>query len=95
MSIFRRTPKTEPSPDWRLDITPGWRQDSDQIIDGVRVTIDKPCWTWNIIREDLRSYGASWLRDMGAADTQEEALAIGLEKMKKAQRNHSAKTKLG
>lgn len=88
MGVFRRAPRVVPPPDWRLSITPGLMQHDEKIIDGVRVTFDKPCWTWNIIREDLRAYGASWMRDMGVADTKEEALEIGLKKMKQAQKTN-------
>lgn len=95
MRLFGHASKVEAPPDWRLSITPGLREEPEQTIDGVRVVFDKVCWTWNIIREDLRGQGGSWWWDSGIADTREEALEIGLKKMKKAQRNHSAKTKLG
>jgi hypothetical protein len=94
MKLFDRTPKAEPLPDWRLSISPGIATHNERIIDGIRVTFDKTCWTWTLIREDLRGQGAGWLWDMGSADTEDEALELGMEQVKRAQSKHSAMTKL-
>jgi len=85
MKLFGRKKAEAMLPDWHLSITPGIVVAEERIIDGVRVSVDKTGWTWNVIREDLRGKGASWWWDSGFANTKDEALEIGLKKMKKAQ----------
>jgi len=79
MSLLRRAPKVVKSPVWRLEISPGIAHDYEQVIDGVSVTFDKTCWTWNLLRDDLR-HGQLW--DLGPTATKEEALEVGLQKLR-------------
>ena len=84
MSLFRRN-KPKPEPVWVLGVdSVPWIDDYEAVIDGVLVKFTKPGWSWTVLREDL-SYGGGRIADIGPAQTQEDALRIGLEKMKEHQ----------
>jgi hypothetical protein len=92
MSLFRKKEKQPVIPQWALGVDScAWIDDHDEVIDGIQVRFTKPGWSWTILREDL-PYGpigaaGSRIVDMGPADTREEALTIGLVKL----REHQAK----
>lgn len=93
--IFRRKKKEAAQPRWALGIdSVAWIDDHEEVIDGILVKFTKPGWSWTVLREDL-PIANGWLVDSGPAETREEALKIGLEKMRKHQEQYSASTKLG
>lgn len=89
MKLLRRKQSVAAPPQWVLGITPSWMDDGEEIIDGVVVRFDKPGWSWTVLREDL-SYGYGRIVDVGPAGSREEALAVGLEKLREYQAAYSA-----
>lgn len=85
-----RKKKDPPEPAWVLAVDScAWIDDGEEEIEEVVVKFTKPGWSWTILREDL-PYGpmavqSSRIWDMGPADTREEALEIGLAKMREYQ----------
>jgi hypothetical protein len=88
MRLFRRKEKQPVVPQWALGVNScAWIHDHDAVIDGVMVRFTKPGWSWTVLREDLPYgwVGSSRIVEMGPADTREEALAIGMVKLREAQ----------
>lgn len=87
MRFFRKSNgHKEATPVWSLGVcSVAWIDDGEQIIDGIRVEFAKPGWAWTVLRDDL-PIGEGWLVESGPAETREEALEIGLHKVREHQR---------
>lgn len=87
---WRREKKPALEPVWALSVcSVAWMEDREEIIDGIRVEFLKPGWSWTVLREDL-PYGGGRIVASDIAETQEEALRIGLEEVKRSMTVHPA-----